>query len=171
MTVTLHSYRPPPVLDVEASGDGARAYPIEIGVALSSGHRYRTLIAPAPCWTGWDASAAIAHGISRAQLDDRGRAPYEVARLLNDLLCGITVYSDDWMAHSRWLGELYAATATTPSFTLRAVSEILSQSQRAVWHATRLQVRAALALQRRCAPSDAQVVQETWYRTRLATAA
>jgi len=171
MTVTPYSYRPPPVLDVEASGSGRYAYPIEIGVALSAGRRYCTLITPVSSWTHWDADVASLHGISRAQLYDHGRTPLDVARLLNDLLAGITVYSDDWVAHHRGLGVLYAAAALSPSFALRSLTEILSDAQRAVWHTTRVQVFTALEPQRRCGPSDAQVVQETWYRTRLATAA
>lgn len=171
MSVTPDSCRPPTVLDVAASGPGRCAYPIEIGIALSAGRRYCTLITPAPGWDAWDAAAASVHGISRAQLDRYGRALPEVTRLLNDLLGQSAVYSDDWITHRHLLDVLYAAAGMTPSFALRSLTEILSEAQRAVWHVTRLQVCAALEPQRRCAPSDAQVVQQTWYRTRLATAA
>jgi hypothetical protein len=41
---------PPAIIDIEASGFGPDGYPIEIGVALSSGQTFCALILPEPEW-------------------------------------------------------------------------------------------------------------------------
>ena len=41
----------PLIIDVEASGFGPLSYPIEVGLALSAGEKYCSLILPAADWT------------------------------------------------------------------------------------------------------------------------
>ncbi|MEX2480395.1 MAG: hypothetical protein WD928_05975, partial [Gammaproteobacteria bacterium] len=169
-TVTFPNYRRPPVLDVTASSRAAGGYPIAVGFALDGGRRYGTLITPLPQWTQWDTAAEAAHGIVRAQLFDEGREAHEVARLLSDALAGLTVYSDDWAAASADLSTLYRSTRHRPGFSLRPLDSILSAPQRALWRdveAGVIRESAPRARSRR----DALVVQETWWRTRLACAA
>jgi len=86
----------PSIIDVEASGFGSDSYPIEIGVVLTSGERYCSLIVPVTEWTHWDAQAAKLHGITRTFLKQNGRPVTEVAQALNSLIEDQTVYSDGW---------------------------------------------------------------------------
>ncbi|WP_221893836.1 hypothetical protein [Bathymodiolus japonicus methanotrophic gill symbiont] len=50
---------PPNVIDIEASGFGVTSYPIEIGIVLSSGKKYCSLIQQAPGWTYWSVEAGV----------------------------------------------------------------------------------------------------------------
>ncbi len=159
------------VLDIEASGFGAASYPIEVGVALADGRRWCSLIVPCADWTHWSAEAEALHGITRAQLRAHGRPVAEVARTLNRLLAGATVYSDGWVVDDRWLRRLYFAAAVPQAFTLSPLEAVLNEDQMAAWQGTREAVAGELAAPRHRASTDAFVVQETWYRTRRASAA
>lgn len=161
----------PAILDIEASGFGAGSYPIEVGVVLGNGWRFCSLIVPQPDWTHWDGDAARVHGITREQLYAHGRPAPEVARALNDALAGLTVYSDGWVVDHPWLRRLFFAVALEPRFTLSPLEAILSEPQMTRWHAVKEDVVRETHAPRHRASSDAWVIQETWYRTRLASAA
>ncbi|MEQ8234665.1 MAG: hypothetical protein RLW61_00170 [Gammaproteobacteria bacterium] len=163
--------RRPCVLDIEASGFGAASYPIEVGVVLDDDRRWCSLIVPQPDWTHWSAEAEALHGISRARLQASGRPVGEVARTLNELLAGRTVYSDGWVVDDRWLRRLFFAAAIEPAFHLSPLEAVLTEVQMAHWRDTRRRVAAELAVPRHRASSDAWVIQETWSRTRAASAA
>ncbi|MGE0485275.1 MAG: hypothetical protein AB7Q81_14130 [Gammaproteobacteria bacterium] len=161
----------PAILDIEASGFGAHSYPIEIGVVLGDGWRYCSLIVPMPGWTHWDEGAERVHGITRETLRRYGHPAAEVARTLNDSLAGQTLYSDGWVVDLPWLRRLFFDVALEPSFELSPLERILDETQMARWRAVRDQVATESRAQRHRASSDAWVIQETWYRTRLESAA
>lgn len=161
----------PAILDIEASGFGAHSYPIEIGLVRADGWRYCSLIVPQPDWTHWDSDAERVHGISRAALQSHGRPAAEVARTLNELLAGQTLYSDGWVVDLPWLRRLFYAVALEPAFELSPLERILSEGQMAHWHAVKAAVLAASGERRHRASSDAWVIQETWWRTRVDSAA
>ncbi|MEQ8660446.1 MAG: hypothetical protein RLW62_06480 [Gammaproteobacteria bacterium] len=161
----------PCVLDIEASGFGAESYPIEVGVVLDDGRRWCSLVVPCADWTHWSAEAEALHGISRARLLAHGRPVAEVACTLNALLTGRTVYSDGWVVDDRWLRRLYFAAGSTPSYWLSPLEAVLNETQMARWREMRSTVAAELSAPRHRASSDAWVIQETWYRTRAASAA
>jgi hypothetical protein len=163
--------RRPCVLDIEASGFGSHSYPIEVGVVRDDDRRWCSLIVPAPGWTHWSTEAEALHGISRESLFAFGRPVGKVARTLNTLLAGRTVYSDGWVVDDRWLRELFHAAAIEPAFHLSPLEAVLTEAQMACWRETRSCVATELATPRHRASSDAWVVQETWYRTRAASAA
>ena len=48
---------PPSIIDVEASGFGAKSYPIEIGVVRHDGAKWCKLIRPFDHWVHWDDEA------------------------------------------------------------------------------------------------------------------
>jgi len=159
----------PSIIDVEASGFGQESYPIEIGVILTSGKRYCSLIFPADEWTHWDESAAGVHGISRDILKKHGRLVTEVAQQLNNLIENRTVYTDAWSVDKRWITRLFYTAGIYQQFRVSALENILSEDQMTLWHDTKNQVQAGVGLRRHRASTDAYVIQETYARTQMAT--
>lgn len=166
MSAAATVLRAPTILDIEASGFGRGSYPIEIGFIDTDGEGFCTLIRPAPRWTHWDEAAERVHNIPLRLLFDRGRALNEVAVFLNDALHGQEVYSDGWTHDYSWLNLLFEEAGMTPSFHLENLRKLLSESESAVWHATRLKVENELAVSRHRASNDARVLQATWLRVK-----
>lgn len=162
----MHKTARPFIIDIEASGFGPFSYPIEIGVALSNDIKFCSLIAPAKNWTHWDEEAEKIHRIPRDVLQTYGKPAPEVAAKLNELLDGMTVYSDGWVVDKPWLIQLFGHAGISPTFSISPLEMILSEKQMAVWHDVKNQVAAELALQRHRASYDAQIIQETYSRTR-----
>jgi hypothetical protein len=157
----------PSIIDIEASGFGSDSYPIEVGVVLTSGERYCSLIIPVSEWTHWDAQAAKVHGISRAFLKKNGRPVTEVAQALNSFLADKIVYSDGWGVDLRWITKLFYTAGIYQQFKVSALENILSEAQMNVWHETKDQVLAEIKFKRHRATNDALVIQETYTRTCL----
>ncbi|MBC2716396.1 MAG: hypothetical protein HF978_13915 [Desulfobacteraceae bacterium] len=155
----------PVIIDVEASGFGSDSYPIEVGVVLTSGKRYCSLIFPASEWTHWDAEAAKVHGITKAFLKKYGRPVTEVAKALNSLLADQTVYTDAWAVDLRWITRLFYTAGIYQQFKVSALENILSEAQMNIWHETKNQVLTGVRLKRHRASSDAFIIQETYART------
>jgi hypothetical protein len=167
----MRRHRRPYIIDIEASGFGPYSYPIEIGVALETGTKYCSLIAPEPDWTHWDDEAEKVHRVSRDILQTYGKPAIEVAHGLNELLGSGTVYSDGWVVDQPWLTQLFSRTRVLQRFSISPLEMILSEDQMAVWHAVKQKVMDELALTRHRASFDALIIQETWLRTRDATIA
>lgn len=151
----------PAIIDVEASGFGRGSYPIEVGLVTAEGEAFCTLIRPQPEWQHWDAAAEQVHGVARPLLDQHGRSAREVAQQLNERLHGRVVYSDGWANDYSWLGALFDAVDSFPAFRLKDLRELLSEAEKAIWHATRDEVQQRLQLRRHRASSDARIIQET----------
>ena len=163
----MRSLRPPIILDIEASGFGPDSYPIEIGVVLDDGRKYCSLVRPRSDWTHWDPSAEALHGITRRTLSGHGRPAVEVAGALNGLLKGRTAYSDGWVVDKPWLDRLFEAAAMRCEFTLSSLEMILDEQQMAIWTDTKHVVLAEQRSPRHRASFDAQIVQQTFERTRM----
>ena len=161
----------PAIIDIEASGFGNGSYPIEIGVILSNGKTYCTLIYPAAEWRHWDQQAEALHGISRHTLLNKGKAIAQIAAELNELLAGQTVYSDGWVVDKPWLSQLFQLSGAQPKFSLSPLENILKEPQMEIWSATKAQVIQDLALTRHRASADARIIQETYTRTQKITKA
>lgn len=155
----------PAVIDVEASGFGPGSYPIEVGVALPDGGARCFLIRPEPDWTHWDPEAEAAHGIPRHILEGCGRPAAEVARRLNRLLRGMTVYSDGWGFDMGWLALLYDRAAIRQGFQVEDLRTLLSDEQMREWAQAKRQVLREFGLKRHRASADACVLQHTFLRT------
>jgi len=160
----LQFYRPN-VIDCEASGFGKDSYPIEVGVVLSNGMHYCSLIIPEPEWLHWDLQAEKIHGLSREQLFSSGKPITTVASKLNEFLSEKTVYSDAWVVDSPWMIELFYKSGLKPKFYIRALEMILKEPQMDIWSKIKSQVIDDLALTRHRASSDALIIQETFIRT------
>lgn len=160
------AFEPPAVLDIEASGFGAKSYPIEVGFVLPDGASYCTLIQPAPTWRHWDPQAQKVHGISQHKLLTQGRSVHEVARQLNDRLHGRTLYTDAWLHDYTWLATLYEAADCVPSFRLDDLRSLLTEVEATHWHVVKMQVGTEMKLQRHRASSDARILQNTLIRLR-----
>jgi hypothetical protein len=156
----------PAIIDIEASGFGRGSYPIEIGVVLPDGTPHCFLIARETGWTSWDPAAEALHGISPQQLDECGQPAPAVARRLNELLAGQTVYCDAWGFDVSWLGKLYDAVNQPQRFRLAAISELFDQTHYERWNAVKAQVVQELDLHRHRASGDARILQETLRRVR-----
>ncbi len=163
MTTKLNS--PPIIIDLEASGFGRKSYPIEIGIALASGKTHCYLIKPHSNWTFWDDEAEKVHGISRKVLNSRGRDIKEIARSLNDLLLGQTIYSDGWGMDISWLGKLYDLADIPQQFHLAQLQSLFQPQQYELWHSAYQQLQQKLDLQRHRASSDALLIQQTFIQT------
>jgi hypothetical protein len=158
----------PLIIDIEASGFGGASYPIEIGLALDDGHKYCSLIQPAPDWTHWDPEAERIHCIPRDLLLTYGRPGHDVAETLNELLATRTVYTDGWVVDKPWLTKLFHAARLQMQFQVSPLELILSESQMACWHREKEALMASMDLSRHRASHDAWIIQETYRRTRLA---
>ena len=155
----------PFIIDVEASGFGSASYPIEIGVALNDGQKFCTLILPAPDWTHWDEEAEKVHQVSREILEAYGKPIHEVADQLNDMLAGLTLYSDGWVVDKPWLTTLFHAAGKSMKFSVSPLEMILSEKQMAAWHKTKDKVINTMKLKRHRASNDAWIIQETFTQT------
>jgi len=69
------------------------------------------------------------------------------------------------------LDQRYFAAGIPSAFSLSALEMILTESQMAIWHATKDELLRELGQHRHRASFDACVVQETWQRTWSATSA
>jgi hypothetical protein len=155
----------PYIIDVEASGFGSASYPIEIGVVLDDGRKFCTLILPAPDWTHWDDEAEKVHKVTRDILKTYGRPIQEVADQLNEMLAGMTLYSDGWVVDKPWLTTLFHAAGRPMKFSVSPLEMILSEKQMAAWHETKNKVSIEMNLTRHRASNDAWIIQETFKQT------
>lgn len=165
----MNPLKSPPIIDIEASGFGSLSYPIEVGAILADGSRYCQLIKPAPEWRHWDDSAQALHGISRESLALYGKSVDNVAANLNRFLAGQTVFSDAWVVDFPWLRTLFAAARCEMKFTVSPLEGILSEPQMACWAEVKRNVITALGQKRHRASADAEIIQMTFRKTRLAT--
>jgi hypothetical protein len=154
----------PACLDMEASGFGRESYPIEVGFVLGDGRTYCTLIHPAPDWTHWDPAAERLHGIARDTTLRHGRDVHTVAAELNRRLQGLTLYSDGWAHDYSWLGRLFDAAGTSPTFRLDSLRARLADREADRWHIVKQQVAGEMNLARHRASTDAKLLQLTWLR-------
>ncbi|MBF6057095.1 MULTISPECIES: hypothetical protein [Thiomicrorhabdus] len=155
----------PFIIDLEASGFGPDSYPIEVGLVLADGYRFCTLIQPIPEWTYWDDEAEKVHRISREILHKYGKPVDEVADILNELLRGMTLFSDGWVVDQPWLNKLFYAAGRRMEFFISPLEIILTERQMEIWHDAKDQLLSETELQRHRASNDAWIIQETFKRT------
>lgn len=160
----------PIVIDIESSGFGPDSYPIEIGVALSSGMRLSMLVRPEPDWSFWDERAEAVHGITRSLLLSHGRPVKQVATLLNGHLQGLKTYCDGWVVDKPWLTRLFRAAGIDMQFQLSPIEQLMSEPQMERWDSVKQQVLSESRESRHRASFDAWIIQQTWLRSRLADA-
>jgi len=156
----------PSIMDIEASGFGRSSYPIEVGYVLGDGSSFCTLIRPAPTWTHWDSGAESVHHIPRTLLDRHGRSVEQVAAMLNERLCGKTLYSDGWGHDFAWLSALFEEAGSVPLFRLDSLRKLLSEEEANRWQRTRDRISGEFSLARHRASVDAWLLQQTWLRVR-----
>jgi hypothetical protein len=170
-TVAARSLSVPAILDVEASGFGAASYPVEVGLVLADGRRYCSLIAPAAHWAHWDPGAAAMHGLTREHLAISGKPVATVARELNALAAGQTLYCDGWAVDYPWLRTLYQAAQLSMSFRVSAIEMLLSEQDLSAWDDIKAAKREEIGEPRHRASGDAWVIQETYRAVVAARAA
>lgn len=161
----------PAFIDVEASGLGPRGYPIEVGLITADGSMYCTLIRPPPDWSGrdevaWDVDAERVHGITRHILLAHGKPLAEVARELNRIARGLTLFSDAWGNDYAWLARLFDAADLPMHFQVESSRKLLSEDEAGRWGAVKQQVIEELQLKRHRASSDAKILQRTLLRVK-----
>jgi hypothetical protein len=156
----------PAVLDIEASGFGRGSYPIEVGFVLGNGEARCMLIQPAAHWTHWDPAAQRLHHITREDLQLQGHPIRDVVEVLNDSLCGRTVFSDGWVHDYSWLAVLYDAAHRVPTFRLESLGALLTQDEIERWPVTKQLIANELALPRHRACADARLLQATFRKLR-----
>jgi len=162
----MENHQTPIIIDIEASGFGRGGYPIEIGFVMSDGMAQCHLIHPYDDWTHWEAEAENLHGLKRETVVRFGMDGAYVARQLNQLLDGQTVYSDAWSYDSSWLALLFDRAELRQRFTIEHLAVITTEEQKAIWEKTRDEISTELGLKRHRASADARLIQATWLRTR-----
>lgn len=115
-------------IDLEASGLGARSWPLEVGWALAeSGEPVSLLIKPDNSWSddAWDANAERLHGLNRMVLERDGKSARDVCNSMNAALAGADVFSDapDWDGF--WLFRLFSAGGVRQAFALKDFGRLL----------------------------------------------
>lgn len=107
-------------IDLEASGLGAKSWPIEAGWCYTSGKPQAMLIRPDESWPldQWDENAFALHGVPYEMLQKFGVAPEKVCQALNHALGGKIVYSDapDWDGF--WFYRLFQTAGVRQKFAL-----------------------------------------------------
>ncbi|TAA47541.1 exonuclease domain-containing protein [Corallincola spongiicola] len=155
----------PIIIDVEASGFGSGSYPIEIGLAMPANERHCFLIRPAEHWRHWSEEAEKIHKISRQALHEHGLEIQDVAYQLNEILAGLTVYSDAWSHDSSWVYKLFDEAEIYPKFKIETLRKLLTEKQLSLWDATREKIEQEQQTIRHRASADAHVLQLTFLRT------
>jgi len=131
-------------IDFEASGLGARSWPIEIGWAFEDGVGESLLVSPAPDWSmdEWNPRAEKLHGISPKMLSDLGVSAESACDRAISALADCAVYSDapDW--DSFWMMRLFDAAGRNcpirilefstlmPPITSAQKAELIAQADR-----------------------------------------
>lgn len=158
--------KPPPIIDIEASGFGRGSYPIEVGFALEDGKTHCFLIKPDESWTHWDERAEEIHGISREQLLNEGLPVREVAEELNKLLSRETLYTDAWGFDSSWLGRLFDCAEIIQRFRLETINKLLDEDEQNSWadHKANSVDELGVALHR--ADNDVKILQHTFLKVK-----
>lgn len=114
-------------IDFEASGLGAKTWPIEVGWAFEDGAGDSFLISPAPEWSmdEWDPRAERLHGISPKMLSDLGVNASLACDRLTKALGGCEVYSDapdwDWF----WLMRLFDVASRKSPIRLKDFTSLM----------------------------------------------
>jgi hypothetical protein len=154
--------KPPPMIDIEASGFGRGSYPIEVAFALEDGITQCFLIKPDDSWTHWAQSAEDIHGITREQLQADGLSVREVAERLNKDLIGKTLYTDAWSFDSSWLGRLFDCASIVQRFRLETINKLLTEDEQNGWADSKALAVKALALELHRADNDVKILQHTF---------
>ena len=114
-------------IDLEASGLGAKSWPVEVGWAFETGEPVAMLVRPDETWSddAWDPKAEALHGLSRDRLEREGRAPQDICEAMNAAFGDVEVYSDapDWDGF--WLFRLYSAAGVKQSFLLNDYGRLM----------------------------------------------
>lgn len=144
-------------IDFEASGLHPDSYPIEVGVYASPELKYEALIAPTKHWTYWSNDAQDVHGIERSRLIREGISPLQVAKKLNELFAGKTLWADS-NYDSLWMDVLFEAAGIEPRFSM---GNLLSFSTDDNWSLFKRKLPAVTAHR---ALQDAKDIQDAWYK-------
>lgn len=115
-------------IDLEASGLGAKSWPLEVGWAFASGGAPDAiLIQPDDLWPddAWDVAAERLHGLDRDRLVREGKRARDVCHLMNEALFDADVYSDapDW--DQFWLFRLFSAGGVRQVFALKDFGRLI----------------------------------------------
>ncbi|MDH5447031.1 MAG: hypothetical protein OEY52_15900 [Gammaproteobacteria bacterium] len=155
----------PVIIDIEASGSGEGSYPIEIGLVMEDGAAHCYLVQPYSDWTLWDKETEKLHRLTRETVERFGMDGAYVARQLNKLLEGKTIYSESWDLDHAWLNCLFERAGIAQKFELQHLSIITSEEQLMAWDTVRDQVIEESGLKRHRASADARITQTTWQQT------
>lgn len=156
-----------PVIDVEASGlDQEDSYPIEIAFALEDGTIHNFLIKPLKKWTYWCNTAQGIHGITQAQLATEGMPAKEVAKYMNELLDGKTVYCDALRFDTMWIDTLYKATRIKRRFEIASLQSQFKKVQSKHFYSIKNHLFSQITNRHR-ASADVKVLQEAFEQSKL----
>lgn len=129
------SFAPPEsllILDCEASGLSEDSYPISIGICGADSPWF-WMITPMEDWEHWDELSEAVHGIDREQLYQFGRDAFLVAREMNAIFKGQTLYCDStW--DLKWVKRLFNDSGVKPSFEISCIESHMTEEQKYDYH-------------------------------------
>jgi hypothetical protein len=116
-------------LDFEASSLSKRSYPIEVAWVFQDGRSESHLIAPAPGWDDWSATAEAIHGISRERLLESGEPHRAVAARMVEALDGHDLFASAPSWDGKWMSYLLRSSGfPRHSLRLRNTDEALRET-------------------------------------------
>lgn len=117
------------ILDCEASGIGEESYPISIGICGNEIQPWFWMICPMEGWDHWDEVAESIHGIEKDYLQEYGRDAFLVARDMNAIFRGMTLYCDS-MWDEFWIKKLFDDCGVLMSFNLVWLQKKLTEEEK-----------------------------------------
>ena len=116
-------------LDFEASSLSKQSYPIEVAWVFQDGRAESHLIAPAPGWDDWSATAEAIHGISRCRLLEEGEPHDQVAARMVEALDGHDLFASAPSWDGKWMSYLLRSSGfPRHSLRLRNTDEALGET-------------------------------------------
>lgn len=133
----MYHTKNPIFIDFEASSlSVAHSYPIEI--AFISGNNndelfYSKLIKPVNNWKDWDCKAESLHKLTLDDIKNYGENVRKIAKEVNELLSGKTVFADGGAYDQMWCSKLFKAADIEPEFEIKDLMYVLSEEQINNW--------------------------------------
>lgn len=117
------------VIECEGSGLSDQGYPVSIGVSGPNGQSWYWLVCPMEDWDYWDSFAEAIHGIAYNELLEAGRDCFIIAREMNAIFKGNTLYATTpWTP--RWITRMFSESGVQMAFEVVNIVSELEEPQR-----------------------------------------
>ncbi len=151
------------VIDIEASGLAWDSYPIEIAIVINN-KTHCWLIKPETDWTHWDMQAEALHGISQAQLIDKGKSAKTVAKEINRLTenGNRVLYSDAARWDGGWFTTLFETVGIEQKAQVLPIQDLMDEDQFDIFAQTFEKLAESGNYRLHRADSDAEMIYQSY---------